>query len=130
MYSIFLHYIQRCLMIGCLINYEVVGFAFKGSAGDYIVINKQVCASLSSKQKLLLKEAIEFLLHNCFFSVGDIMMIHVIFIFLLQKDFDVCLEPFFAFFLFFFRRILISFTCFFLKLFFVFLTIVIWEKKI
>ena len=56
------------------ILYEVVDFVFKGGTRDYILINKQGCASCSSKKrghhfvftKSLLKEAIKFLLHNCF----------------------------------------------------------------
>ena len=58
---------------------------FKGGTRDYIVISKQGCASWSSKKrghhfvftKSLLKEAIAFLLHNCFFSIGNIIMIQV-----------------------------------------------------
>ena len=65
------------------ILYKVVDFVFKG---DYMIINKQGCASWSSKNrghhfvftKSLLKEAIKFLLHNCFFSIGNITMIQVI----------------------------------------------------
>ena len=38
---------------------------------DNMVINKQGCASL-------LKEAIKFLLHNCFSSIGNIIMIQAI----------------------------------------------------
>ena len=68
------------------ILYEVVDFVFKGGTRDYIVINKQGCASWSSKNrghhfvftKSLLKEAIEFLLHNCCFAIGNIIMIQVI----------------------------------------------------
>ena len=53
---------------------KVIDFVFKGGTRDYIIINKQVCASWSSKKrghlfvftKSLLKEAIKFLLHNCF----------------------------------------------------------------
>ena len=51
-------------------------------------------------------------------------MILTLFPFSLQKDFDICLNPFFAFFFFFFRKVLISFTYFFSKLFFAFLIIV------
>ena len=59
---------------------------FKGGTRDYIIINKQVCASRSCKKrgyhfafrKLLLKEAIQFLSYNCFFSIGNIIMIQVI----------------------------------------------------
>ena len=59
---------------------------FKGGTRDYKIINKQGCASWSSKKrghhsvftKSLLKEAIKFLLHNCFFSIGNITMIQVI----------------------------------------------------
>ena len=68
------------------ILYKVVDFVFKRGTMDYIVINKQDCASWSSKKrgnhfvftKSLLKEAINFLLHNCFFSTGNIIMIGVI----------------------------------------------------
>ena len=67
------------------ILYEVVDFVFKGGTRDYIVINKQGCASWSSKKrgrhfvftKSWLKEAIKFLLHNCFFSIGNVIMIQV-----------------------------------------------------
>ena len=59
---------------------------FKGGTRDYIVINKQGCASWPSKKrgyhfvftKSLLKEAIKFLLRNCFFSIGNIIMIQAI----------------------------------------------------
>ena len=59
---------------------------FKGGNRGYITINKQSCASWSSKKrghhfvftKSLLKEAIRFLLHNCFFSIGNILMIQLI----------------------------------------------------
>ena len=59
---------------------------FRGGTRDYIVINKQDCASWSSKKirhhfvftKSLLKEAIKFLLHNCFFSFGNVIFIQVI----------------------------------------------------
>ena len=59
---------------------------FKGGTRDYIVIKKQGCASWPSKKrghhfvftKSLLKENIKFLLHNCFFSTGNIIMIQVI----------------------------------------------------
>ena len=55
---------------------------FKGGVRDYIVINKQGCTSCSSKKrgyhlvftKTLLKEAIKFLLHNFFFSLGNVMI--------------------------------------------------------
>ena len=65
------------------ILYKVVDFVFKG---DYKIINKQGCASWSSKKrghhfvftKSLLKEAIKFPLHDCFFSIGNITMIQVI----------------------------------------------------
>ena len=54
------------------ILYRVVDCVFKGGTRDYIIINKQGCASWSSKKrgyhlvftKSLLKEAINFLLHN------------------------------------------------------------------
>ena len=59
---------------------------FKRGTRYYITINKQDCASWSSKKrghhfvftKSLLKEAIKFLLHNCFFCIGNITMIQVI----------------------------------------------------
>ena len=59
---------------------------FKGGTRDYIIINKQGCASWSSKKrghhfvftKPLLKEAIKLLLHNCFFTIGNFTMIQVI----------------------------------------------------
>ena len=65
--------------------YKVVAFVFKGGTRDYIIINKQGCASWSSKKrghhfvftKSLLKEAIKLLLHHCF-SNGNITMIQVI----------------------------------------------------
>ena len=64
---------------------KVVYFVFKEGTKNDIVINKQVCASWSFKKrhyfvftKSLLKEAIKFLLHNCFFSIGNIRMIQVI----------------------------------------------------
>ena len=52
----------------------------------YVCINKQGCASWSSKKrghhfvftKSLLKEVIKFLLRNYFFSIGNIIMIQVI----------------------------------------------------
>ena len=66
--------------------YKVVDLVFKGGTRDYIVIKKQGCASWSSKKrehhfvftKSLLKEALKFILHNCFFSIGKIIMIQVI----------------------------------------------------
>ena len=64
---------------------KVVYFVFKEGTKNDIVINKQVCASWSFKKrhyfvftKSLLKEAIKFLLHNCFFSIGNIIIIHII----------------------------------------------------
>ena len=59
-------------MINCLV--KLVDFVFKGDTRDYIVINKQGCASWSSKKiehhfvftRSLLKEAIKFLLKNWF----------------------------------------------------------------
>ena len=59
---------------------------FKEGTRVYIVINKQGCALWSSKKrghhfvfiKPLLKEAIKFLLQNCFFSIGNIIMMLVI----------------------------------------------------
>ena len=64
------------------ILFKVVDFVFKGSTRNYKVINKQGCVLWSSKKKgchfvltkSLLKEAIKFLLHNCFFSIGNIMI--------------------------------------------------------
>ena len=55
------------------------------------------------------------------------------FLFFLQLNFDIFLGPFFVF--FYFRKILISFTCFFLELSLVLLKIVIyhfyiWKKQI
>ena len=58
----------------------------KEGTRDYIVSNKQGCTSWSSKKrwhhfvftKSLLREAIKFLLHNYFFSIGNIIMIQVI----------------------------------------------------
>ena len=58
----------------------------RGGTSDYIIVNKQGCASWSSKKrgnhfvftKSLLKEAIELILHNCFFSIGNIIMIQLI----------------------------------------------------
>ena len=81
------------------ILYKILDFVFKGGTRDYIVINKQGCASCSSKKrghhfvftKSLLKEAINFLLHNWFFSIGNIIMIQVIWI---PMGFDPV--PFFA----------------------------------
>ena len=71
-------------MINCV--YFVVDFVFKGVTRDCIIINKQGCASWSSKKrghhfvftKSLLKEAIKFLLDNYFFSIGNITMIQII----------------------------------------------------
>ena len=68
------------------ILYKVLNFVFKGGTRDYIVINKEGCASWSSKKrrhhflftKSLLKEAIKFLLDKCFFSIGNIIMVQVI----------------------------------------------------
>ena len=65
---------------------KVVDFVFKGGTRDYIMINKEGCASWSSKKgghhfvftKSLLKEALKFLLHDCFVSIGNIIMIQVI----------------------------------------------------
>ena len=59
------------------ILYKVVDFVFKGGTRDYIVSKKQSCTSWSSKKrghhfvftKSLFKEAIEFLLPDCFFSI-------------------------------------------------------------
>ena len=66
--------------------YKVVDFVFKWGTRDYIVINKQGCASWSSQEsvhhfvftKLLLKEATKVPLQNCFFSVGNIIIVQVI----------------------------------------------------
>ena len=68
------------------ILYKVIHFVFKGGTRDYIIINKQGWASWSSNKrghhfvfnKSLLKEAIKFILRNCFFSIGNIMIIQVI----------------------------------------------------
>ena len=65
---------------------KLLHVSYKIGTRDYIIINKQGCASWSSKErghhfvfaKSLLKEAIKFLLHNCFFSIGNIAMIQVI----------------------------------------------------
>ena len=59
---------------------------FKGGTRDYIIINKQDRASRSSNErehhfafaKSLLKEAMKFILHKCFFSIGNIIMIQLI----------------------------------------------------
>ena len=58
---------------------------FKGGTRDSIVIKKQEASWSSNKRgnhfaftKSLLQEVIKFLLHNCFFSIGDIIMIQVI----------------------------------------------------
>ena len=56
------------------ILYKFVYFVLKEGTRDYIIINKQGCASWSSNKrghhfvftKSLLKEAIKFLLYNCF----------------------------------------------------------------
>ena len=61
-------------------------FVLKRGTSDHVVIDKQCCATLSSNQrghhivfaKSLLKEAIKFHLYNCFFSIGNIIMIQVI----------------------------------------------------
>ena len=55
------------------ILYKVLDFVIKEGTRDYIVSNKQGCTSWSSKKrwhhfvftKSLLREAIKFLLHNC-----------------------------------------------------------------
>ena len=59
------------------ILYKVVDFMFKRGTTDYMIINKQGCASCSSKKRgyhfvftkltFLLQEAIKFFLHNSFF---------------------------------------------------------------
>ena len=78
-------YFLVCIYIYICILCKVVYFLFKEGTKNDIVINKQVCASWSFKKrhyfvftKSLLKEAIKFLLHNCFFSIGNIMIIHII----------------------------------------------------
>ena len=66
--------------------HKIVDFVFNGGTRNYIIINKQGCTSWSSKKrkyhfvfiKSSVKEAIKFLLHNCFFSIGNIRMIQVI----------------------------------------------------
>ena len=68
------------------ILYKVVDFVFKGVTRDCIIINKQGCALWSSKKRIdlfifnksLLKEAIKFIMRNCFFSIGNITMFQVI----------------------------------------------------
>ena len=65
---------------------KAVDFVFKGGTRDYITVSKQGCASWSSKKrgyhllftKSLLKETIKLYLHNCFFSIGNIIMIQVV----------------------------------------------------
>ena len=65
---------------------KLLDFVFKGGTRDYIIINKQGCASWSSRKrghhfvftKSLLKEAIKFILHDCFFSIGNMTVIQVI----------------------------------------------------
>ena len=54
------------------ILYKVVDFVFKGGTRNYIIINKQDCASWSSKKRG------HHLLHICSFSIGNIIMIQVI----------------------------------------------------
>ena len=70
---------------------------FKGRTRDYIIINKQGYALWSSKKrghhfvftKSLLKEAIKLLLHNCFSSFGNIIVIQVTGnLFLVHKEAD------------------------------------------
>ena len=58
---------------------------FKGDTRDYIIINKQGCVSWPSTKRVhhfvftkSLLKATKFLLHNCFFSIGIIIMIQVI----------------------------------------------------
>ena len=63
----------------------------------------------------------DFLLQKDFYSDPDDTS--TLFLYLLQKDFCICLWPFFAF--FFFRKILVPCRCFLLKLFFVLLIIFI-----
>ena len=68
------------------ISYKVVYYVFKGGTRDYIIIKNQSCTSSSSKKrghhsiftKSLFKKAIKFLLRNCFFSIGNIIMVQVI----------------------------------------------------
>ena len=50
---------------------------------------------------------------------------YAFYLFFLHLNFDIFLGPFITFNVFFFRMILISFTCFFLELFFVFLIIAV-----
>ena len=59
-------------------------------------------------------------------SISHCFIYWRLFLFRLQKYFGLCLGPFLPFF-FFFRKILISFTCFFLNLSFVFLIISIYR---
>ena len=84
---IFRTYTQIQPMINSLtFSIKLENFAFKGGTGNCIVINKQDSASWSSRErghhfvftKSFLNEAIKFLLHNCFFSIGNIIMIQVI----------------------------------------------------
>ena len=66
--------------------YVCIDLVFKGGTRVYIVINKEGCASWSWKNrgnhvvftKSLLKEGIKFFLRNCFFSIGNILVIQVI----------------------------------------------------
>ena len=68
------------------ILHKVVDVVFKEGTRDYRIINRQGCASWSSKKKgnhfvftkSLFKEAIKFLLHYCFFSIANIIMIQVL----------------------------------------------------
>ena len=61
-----------------------------------------------------------FLLQKIFFSITMILMFCCLF----QKDFFTCIGPFFFS---FFRKILLPFVCFFLKLFLVFLKVFIYN---
>ena len=68
------------------ILYKAIDFVFKRGTRDYIAINKQGCTSWSSKKKghhfvftkSVLKEAIKFLLHDCFFSIENIIISYII----------------------------------------------------
>ena len=84
------------------VYYKIVDSVFKGVTRDNIIISKQGCASQSSKKRghhfvstnPLLKEAIKLLLHNCFFSIGNIIKIQVIGIPMGSDSFDSDLHDF------------------------------------
>ena len=65
---------------------EIVEFCFKGRTRDPIEIdsrgNAYWCKNSKTKNKLFFKidviKGIEFLLHNCFFSVGDTVLKQII----------------------------------------------------